>query len=244
MLEKNKVVMEKLTLPDSFINKIINADCLEAMKQIPDGSIDLVLTDPPYGIKLPCRGKNYGTATHKSRKATNDSWDDFIPDKRYFDEMFRVSRNQIIFGANYFWENFYSSPCYIIWDKRGNLPDVPFAPVEFAWTSFKQMSKKYISINHGFISDTNDHKLHPTQKPTELMKMIVKDFTKQGDLVLDPFLGSGTTTVACKELGRNYIGIEISERYCAIARERLRQTELLTPKPEEKKIEQKELGLT
>ena len=132
--------------------------------------------------------------------------------------MFRVSNNQIVFGANYFWENFYSSQCYIIWDKRGNLPKVPFCDTEFAWTSFSKMSKKYLVRNHGFIKDSKDIKTgHPTQKPTELFKAILKDFTEEGDTILDPFLGSGTTARACKDLGRKCIGIEREEKYCKIA---------------------------
>ena len=212
-----------------LVNNIYNADCLEVMRLMKDKSVDLVVTDPPYGIKITKKSKKYGTSTQTSRIATNEPWDDFAPNKEYFKEIFRVSRNQIVFGANYFWENFYSSGCYIVWDKRGNLPDVPFAPTEFAWTSFKKrQSKKYTCINHGFVKQSKDVKwLHPTQKPTEVMQNIISDFSKDEEIILDPFLGSGTTARACKNLNRNFIGIEISPKYCEISRQRLRQEILL-----------------
>jgi site-specific DNA-methyltransferase (adenine-specific) len=203
------------------------ADCLDVMREMDAGSVDVCVTDPPYGIKITRSSKAIGTATHTSRKATNDSWDDKIPTKEYFDEMFKVSKNQIVFGANYFWENFYSSQCYIIWDKREFLPTVPFADTEFAWTSYTDKpSKRYILRNHGFIRDSKDEKTgHPTQKPTELMVRILNDFTSEGDTVLDCFTGSGSTGVACVQTGRKFIGIEISEEYCQIARKRIQDAE-------------------
>jgi len=201
-------------------NKIVWGDCLSIMKRMPDKSVDLVVTDPPYGESLPKKSNNYGSCADMSRKATNDNWDDAIPDSRYFKEMMRVSKNQIIFGGNYYWENLYSTRCYIIWDKRGSLPSVPFAPTEFAWTSFNCMSKKYTILNHGFIRECEKAE-HPTQKPLKLIKNIVADFSNENDLILDCFLGSGTTAVACVELGRRFIGIEKELRYVGIARKRV-----------------------
>lgn len=198
-------------------------DCLEILRGMDDASVDAVITDPPYGIKINRVANNFGSATNLSRRATNLDWDDNAPTKEYFDEIKRVSKNQIVFGANYFWENFYSSQCYIIWDKRGNLPAVPFCDTEFAWTSFQdRMPKKYTVINHGFIRDSKDQRTeHPTQKPTELFVKILLDFTNEGDTILDPFMGSGTTGVACARLNRNFIGIEINPQYFEIARKRI-----------------------
>jgi site-specific DNA-methyltransferase (adenine-specific) len=185
--------------------KLYRGDCLEILKTLPDGAVDACITDPPYGIAITRNSKPVGIASDSSRKATNESWDDLIPTKEYFDEIKRVGIHQIIFGANYFWEHFYASQCYIIWDKRGSLPKVPFCDTEFAWTSFtERMSKKYTVINHGFIRGSKDVQTsHPTQKPTELFSMILEDFTKSGDTILDPFMGSGTTGVACVKTGRN-----------------------------------------
>ena len=211
--------------PEDFIDKVICGDCLEVMKEIPDNCVDLVVTDPPYGINLPQKSKNYGEATYCSRKATNLNWDKEFPNRNYWKEIFRVSKNQIVFGANYGWENFYSTSCYIIWDKRADLPNVPFSPTEFAWTSFKRMPKKYTLINHGFISECEMTRTHPTEKPLGLIRAIVYDFTKgkPETLILDPFLGSGTTALAAKQLKRRFIGIEISPDYVKIAIDRLRQ---------------------
>ena len=205
--------------------EVLRGDCLEVLPTLADKSVDLVLTDPPYGIKINRRAKLVGTATHRSRKATAHGWDDKPPDPRVWPEIFRVSHNQVVFGANYFWEQFYSSQCYIVWDKRGDLPEVPFCPTEFAWTSFvKEPSKRYVIRNHGFIRDSKDPRTgHPTQKPTELLARILEDFTRPGDLVLDPFMGSGSTGVACLNTGRRFIGIEKDAAYFDIARQRIEQ---------------------
>jgi len=208
--------------------KLYLGDCLEILPQLEAGSVDLVLTDPPYGIGINRNANNFGVATNTSRQATDLEWDDKIPDKAHFSQIFRVSKNQIVFGANYFWDNFYSSQCYIIWDKRGSLPPVPFCDTEFAWTSFvKRMSKRYVIVNHGFIRDSKDERTdHPTQKPTELMKQILVDFSEPSDTILDPFMGSGTTLVACVQTGRKGIGIEIEEKYFDIAVKRIQQAQL------------------
>ena len=193
------------------------------MPTLIDKRFDLVLTDPPYGINICGNSKPVGIAADKSRKATNETWDNLPPPKIAFEEMFRLSANQIIFGGNYFLEYLFNSQCYIVWDKRGNLPSVPFADTEWAWTSFNKMSKKYTVINHGFIKDSKETICHPTQKPLLLITMIVLDFTALTDIIFDPFLGSGTTLVAAQNEGRQGVGIESKEDYCKIAVERLRQ---------------------
>jgi len=198
-------------------------DCLEVMPQLA-GPMDLCLTDPPYGIGICGNANHFGIATYASRQATNETWDNQIPTKEVFRHIFRLSKNQIVFGANYFWEYFYSSQCYIIWDKRGNLPDVPFCDMEFAWTSFvTKPSKRYLVIQHGFITDSKEDRVHPTQKPLILFTRIMNDFSDLNHLILDPFMGSGTTLVAAQNEGRRAIGIELSEEYCRIAVDRLRQ---------------------
>jgi len=219
---------------------------------MPDKSVDLVLTDPPYGISINRKTNKFGSSAHLSRKATTKTWDECIPGKEYFDEIFRVSKNQIVFGANYFWGVFYATQCYIIWDKRGNLPQVPFCDTEFAWTSFKdRMSKKYTVINHGFIKDSKDEKTgHPTQKPTELFRMILEDFSKQGEIILDPFMGSGTTGIASVEKGCVFHGSEIEQEYFFISEKRIehasRQGQLFGPankglQPDQNRAEQVQL---
>ena len=202
------------------LGRLYHGDCLEIMPQLEP--VDLVLTDPNYGENLPQKSKNYGDRPELSRKATSDKWDMKPFTKEQVLAFTIKSKNQIVFGANYCWEAFYSTRCYIVWDKRGNLPQVPFADVEFAWTSFAdRMCKKYTVIKHGFIADEKGKMLHPTQKPTRLFIHILEDFSKENQIILDPFLGSGTTAIACERLKRKWIGIEIEEKYCEIAAKRI-----------------------
>jgi len=195
------------------------------MKLLPDKSIDLILTDPPYGINIGNAIKPYGIVSSPSTRRRREQldWDKTRPTKDIFIEMFRISKHTIVFGGNYFIDYLYPTNCYIVWDKRGNLPEGPFMDMELAWTNFTKKAKKYLCVNHGFIRDSKEAiGLHPTQKPMKLIKEIINDFSAETDLILDPFLGSGTTAIACADLGRRFIGIEISEKYCEIARQRLR----------------------
>ncbi|MFH2062151.1 MAG: DNA methyltransferase [Candidatus Beckwithbacteria bacterium] len=216
-----------------YLNKIICGDSLQIMRDIPDKSIDLVLTDPPYGIEI-IKKQNKASEQIKSmskaggywKKYNTKEWDNKIPSKKYFDEIFRVSKNQIIWGGNYFVEYLNNSKCWLIWYK-GKVLSLPDA--ELAWTSFnKPIRLFYQSRTDAYINKIDEkEKLHPTQKPIDLIKWCVVNYSNEDDIILDPFLGSGTTVVACQNLKRNFIGIEISPEYCAIARERLRQKPLI-----------------
>jgi site-specific DNA-methyltransferase (adenine-specific) len=213
------------------INKVTCGDCLEVMKDMDDNSVDLVLTDPPYGIDV-AKGEIFGGAGVTSNtKHTKSDWDKFKPTKEYFNEMIRVSKNQVIFGGNYFTDYLEPSGCWVTWDKRCGILENNFADCELAWTSFNKPSKVIRYLWAGMLQKNmkvKEKRQHPTQKPLPVMKELVEMFSKKGDTILDPFLGSGTTAVACKELGRNFIGIEISKEYCKIAEDRLRQEVLLT----------------
>ena len=206
------------------INKVINADSLAVMRLIPDKSIDLVLTDPPYGIGE-SKGKNKSRGCiAQSRDYGNEDWDNSIPSEAIFKEMFRISKNQIIFGGNYFVEHLVNSSCWIVWDKDNGATD--FADCELAWTSFKTAVRKFKWKWQGMLQENMKHKdirVHPTQKPVELMRWILENYSKEGDLICDPFMGSWTTARACKDLNRNFIGFEISEEYCKIGEKRLEQ---------------------
>lgn len=205
-------------------HRIICGDCTDraVVERLMQGEkADLCLTDPPYGIAITRNSNRFGVASDKSRGATNDSWDDNVPSKTAFDFIFEFSKNQIVFGANYFWEMFYSSQCYIVWDKRGDMPEVPFCDTEFAWTSFvEKMSKKYQVINHGFIKDDKSEVFHPTQKPLILFEKILLDFSPVAAIVYEPFSGSGTTLIACENLSRKARAVEISPAYVAVAIQR------------------------
>ena len=210
--------------PDDFINKVIQGDCLEVMRQIPDKCIDLVLTDPPYGLDIHKNNSSRGKLA-VSKDYGICEWDKRVPDLIYFKEMIRVSKNQIIFGGNYFTEYLKNSPCWIVWDKDNGLTD--FADCELAWTSFNTAVRKVKFKWQGMLQGdmkNKDTRVHPTQKPVYVMKWILNKYSQPTDLILDPFLGSGTTAVACKELERNFIGVEISPEYCEIARKRIEMT--------------------
>ncbi len=195
-------------------NKIINADCMDILKQLPDKCIDLVLTDPPYGIN--CDGGGYGFGV-KPKILDKKNWDTEIPSRKIFDEIFRVSKNQIIFGGNYFTQYLQPTKAWIFWDKIGSYKlKNNFSEGELIWTSFSKVTKKITFVQQGFINDNkeeNKNRFHPTQKPVGLFEMILQDYSNENDLVLDCFSGSGTTAIACSELKRNFICIEKDKQY-------------------------------
>lgn len=208
---------------ETQLGKLYCGDCLEIMKELGDKSVDLVLTDPPYGTgrDKQSMGRGGGIAKHINYGVYN--WDDIIPQKETFKEMFRVSKNQIIFGGNYFVEYLKNSPCWIVWDKDNGLTD--FADCELAWTSFNSAVRRLKYRWSGMLQENmkdKEKRYHPTQKPIALMKWILQKYSNENDIILDPFLGSGTTAVAYEMLNRKWIGIEISEEYCAIAKTRIK----------------------
>ena len=192
---------------------------------MPDKSIDLILTDPPYGINIAKDGKVGGDKLCTVKNYGKKNWDNEIPDKEIFEEMFRVSKNQIIFGGNYFVEYLYNSSCWIVWDKNntGN-----FADCELAWTNFKSAVRKYKWTWNGMLQEDMKNKeirIHPTQKPVGLLKQIVLDYYKEG-IVLDCFSGSGSTAIACHQLNIPFICIEKDKDYYEKSVERLKREKI------------------
>lgn len=202
---------------------ILCEDSLEYMKSLPDKSIDLIVTDPPYGIGIAKNGVvGGGKVNGKVRTFSKVSWDNQIPDPEYFEEILRVSKNQIIWGGNYFLDYLSATRCMLIWWKRDGLPRRTFADCEIAWTSFNRNAMVYNSRWDGFIRDSKEPKVaHPTQKALDVMKWCISEFSEEGDTVFDPFMGSGTTGVAAKELNREFIGIDINQEYVDIAKDRI-----------------------
>jgi len=191
------------------------------MKEMEDDSIDLVLTDPPYGIDVAKQGTVGGKNLAQAKDYGKSDWDEFIPTKEYFDEIRRISKNQIIFGGNYFVEYLTNSSCWIVWDKdnSGN-----FADCELCWTSFKTAVRKYKFRWNGMLQQdmkNKEYRYHPTQKPLEVMKWILQNYSKEGDLVFDGFAGSGSTLIACEQLKRKWIGVEKNEDYVKDIKHRL-----------------------
>ena len=195
------------------MNVAYNEDCFAAMREMRDKAFDLAVVDPPYGVKY-ARGE-HGWGVCDNRPSLKDvEWDE-IPPKEYFDELRRVSRNQIIWGGNYFTEHLPPSKCWIVWDKICNTPNESvFADCELAWTSFTKVCKLFKLRQMGFISDTrDDDRIHPTQKPTELYRWIYQSYAKEGDKILDTHLGSGSSRIAAYDMGFDFVGYEISKYY-------------------------------
>ncbi|MDD5459739.1 MAG: site-specific DNA-methyltransferase [Phycisphaerae bacterium] len=194
---------------DEIKNTVICGDCLEVMKQLPDKCVDLVLTDPPYGI---------GISKNPVRQRFEKSdWDKSIPTKEYFDHILRVSKNQIIWGGNYFSEYLRSSKHFLVWNKL-QPEDFTLGMCEMAWGSLDKPAKMFTQS-----VQVEGNTFHPTQKPVALMEWCLRKYSIEGQTILDPFLGSGTTAVACYRTRRNFIGIEINQSYVDIANKRLQE---------------------
>jgi len=202
---------------------LYNEDCIKIMKNISNRGVDMVLTDPPYGIKA-CRGVG-GFGTSKTDKHYSGGWDTKRPDKMYFQEILRISKNAILFGGNFFADLLPQGTRWLVWDKKGDIKfQNPYSDCELLWTNIsKNTIKKYTFKQQGFIKDTKDKRVHPTQKPSELIEQILLDHTKIDDLIIDPFMGSGSVGVACKRLKRKFIGVEIDKKYFEIAEKRINE---------------------
>lgn len=216
------------------MGKIILGNCLEVMRGFADNQFDLILTDPPYGIDV--ISKTYqnkktkpGKAlAHKTQYSNDLTWDKTTPTQEYFDEMRRVSKHQIIFGGNYFTDKLPQSNCWLVWDKVNG--DNDFADCELVWTSFNSAVRLKKYMWNGMLQQDMKNKevrYHPTQKPVALIRWCISKYAKEGDKILDPFVGSGTTLRAAKDLGFDCTGIEINPDYVKIAEDRLKQEVLL-----------------
>ena len=203
---------------------IYNQDCMEAMKEMKDNQFDLAIVDPPYGISY-ARGKNGWGVNENRAKLEDVKWDKKTPNQEYFIELQRVSKNQIIWGGNYFTDKLPVSKCWIIWDKICQTQNKSvFADGELAWTSFKKVVKTFKQRQMGFITDTKDDKrIHPTQKPSELYEWLLINYAKKGDTILDTHLGSGSIAIACYNLGYDLTGYEIDKEYFEAAKKRIEQ---------------------
>ena len=203
---------------------IYHGNCREILPTLEP--VDLVLTDPPYGI-----GESAGRNKTRSKMAVskdygNASWDDAPPDKETINLAIAAGRSAIVFGGNYF--ALPASPCWLVWDKDNGATD--FADCELAWTNLEIAVRRIRWRWQGMLQEHGGkHKelrQHPTQKPLAVMKWCIERVPGNPQSIIDPFMGSGTTLRAAKDLHRKAIGIEIDERYCEIAANRLRQNVL------------------
>ena len=209
-----------------YENKILNMDCVDFLKNCPDNYFDLCCCDPPYGIGEAKKNNASRGKLAIAKDYGKKDWDNSIPSKEIFNEIFRVSKKQIIFGGNYFVEYLKNSPCWLVWDKNNFGND--FADCELAWTNFKSAVRKYKWTWNGMLQEdmkNKDIRIHPTQKPVGLFEMILRDYSNENDLILDCFSGSGTTAVACHNLKRRFICIEKDYDYWEASVERLKNAQ-------------------
>ena len=200
----------------------INGDCQEVMAEIGDKEVDLVLTDPPYGLGISGQKKSICKNSKHDRKFHEDrGWDKAAPNKNIFDEIFRISNNQIIWGANYFVEFLTKSfKGWLIWYK--GQEGLTMSDCELAYGSFDSPTRIKI-INRCEL--VKDNTFHPTQKPVALMAWCLNNYSKENDLIFDAFAGSFTTAIACIRTKRRFIGCELDPIYFEKACERI-ETEL------------------
>ena len=187
--------------------KVTNEDNMELMARYPDNYFDLAIVDPPYGIGI---SKNPVRQQHIKKE-----WDNNIPKKKYFDELFRVSKNQIIWGGNYF--DLPPTQGFFIWDKK-QPHDFSLAMVEFAWSSIQKPAKKW-SLSVG----KEKNKIHPTQKPVQLYEWVLTNNAKEGDKILDTHFGSGSIAIACHRLNFELTACELDKEYFDASIKRIKQ---------------------
>jgi len=207
-----------------------NCDCMEYMATLPENAFDLAIVDPPYGIGVNKGGHSLagngdfkgGNFKVKATKYEGGEWDNERPTKEYFDELRRISKNQIVWGGNYFADLLPASSCWVVWDKDNGTSYQ--ADCELAWTSFDTAVRKYKWRWWGLLQEDMKNKqkrIHPTEKPIQLYKWLLKNYAKEGDKILDTHLGSGSIAIACHDLNFDLVGCELDKDYFEAASKRL-----------------------
>lgn len=192
------------------LNQIILADCMDIMRDIPDKYFELAIVDPPYGIGERL-SQGAGKLKNSALQNMNSEWD-VLPDEKYFNELFRIAKNQIIWGGNYF--NLSPTRGIICWDKKQYMPT--FSRWEMAWTSFDCPAKMYEKI-------CNEPRIHPTQKPVALYRWLLQNYAKPGDKIIDTHSGSGSCAIACHIEKHDFLAIEKDPDYHAASVKRLEE---------------------
>lgn len=204
--------------------ELLHSDCMDYMRTLPDKAFDLAIVDPPYGIGI----DGFNTTNKSGTKGSfyeKKGWDTSSPPVEYFEQLKRISRNQIIWGANHFISKIpFDSSCWLVWDK--NRGDQCFADAELAWTSFTSVVKMKKITWDGFRQDNMKDKelrIHPTQKPVKLYKWLLSDYAQPGDRIIDTHLGSGSSAIAAHQMGFDFVGIELDKDYYASACKRFKE---------------------
>lgn len=198
--------------------ELLNIDCMEYMKGLDDNAFNLSIVDPPYGIGAGKNGYSTignnadGLAIRKDYGAKD--WDCTIPGAEYFDELKRISKNQIIWGGNYFLDYLGATNCFLVWDKVNG--DWSNADCELAWTSFKTTTRKFEFMWNGMLQGNmkrKQHRIHPTQKPVQLYEWILRKYSDYGQRVFDSHLGSGSSAIAAHYFGCDIVACEVDKDY-------------------------------
>lgn len=204
----------------SFSSEVYMMDCIQGMKKYPDKYFDLAVVDPPYGIGFSDYERGGMGQKVKERYTKNEKkkWDNTVPLIEYFTELYRVSKNQIIWGGNYF--DLLPTQCFLFWYKQNPVPN--FSDGELAWTSFKKPAMCFDYRYYGNIQGNTSAgaKIHPTQKPIALYDWLFNNFATEGMKILDTHLGSGSSRIAANKAKLNFVGFEIDEEYFIKAEKR------------------------
>jgi len=200
---------------------LTNEDNMELMSRYADKYFDLAIVDPPYGIKENGARGNVSTKKWKNpakSRHTKKDWDNNRPQQIYFNELFRVSKNQIIWGGNYFVEFLPAKMGWIFWDKKTG--DSDYSDGELAYTSYDRALKKFEWLWHGFRQNNLENRIHPTQKPVALYKWLLDKYANKGDKILDTHLGSGSIAIACHDYSFDLTACELDTEYYEAALKR------------------------
>ena len=210
------------------ISETYNMDCIQGMKEYPDNYFQLAIVDPPYGINIHkmnyTQSTNGGVAKRKDYSSVGD-WDSNTPYAKYFIELMRVSKNQIIWGGNYF--DLPLTKSWLVWDKRTEAKySNDFADCELAWNSFDKPAKIFRWLWSGMMQQdmkNKEDRIHPTQKPVKLYEWLLMNYANAGDKILDTHLGSGSSRIAAHNLGFDFVGFELDKEYYENEQKRFKQ---------------------
>ena len=219
--------------------KITNENNMDLMARYSDNYFDLAIVDPPYGIGFdgghkPTQGKSGKSNTFNKETVLykKGGWDNERPTREYFSELLRISKNQIIFGGNYFTDLLPVKRGWIYWDKKIiNINNTNYSDGELAWTSFNCILRKFIYdwIGFGYLNNPQrEKKIHPTQKPVKLYEWLLMNYAKENDKILDTHLGSGSIAIACHNLGFDLTACELDKDYYEAAMKRLKEHQAQT----------------
>lgn len=207
-------------------NSFINADCMDYLPKFPDNYFDLAIVDPPYGGVRQggyMKNKSSGGVARNRNDYDLSLWAQNAPTKEYFDQLRRVSKNQIIWGGNYYASLLSDSQCWIVWDKM-KAEGIDFADAELAWTSFDRAVRVFRYLWNGMLQGdmkNKESKIHPTQKPVNLYLWLLDKFAPPGATILDTHVGSASSLIACHRTNHPYIGFELMPGYYEKAKQRL-----------------------